>query len=117
MGWSFNFVLVRPNFFFLLLGLIGLLAWPAAAVTVDAADQQLAQAWLDRHFSGEPPNDPPFSFVYDGKSSRELLAQWKFSRAEKKLEGGKTESTLTFTGPGRNYFCIITRKNLLEFVP
>jgi len=79
---------------------ISLAAWPAVAVTVNSADQQLACAWLDRHLAGEPPKDLPFSFIYDGKSSRELLPKWKFSRAEKKLEGGKTEIALTFAEPG-----------------
>ena len=104
----------RRNFRLLTIGFLTLAAWPAAAVTVDAADQQLARTWLDRHLSGEPPKDLPFSFVYDGKSSRELLPKWKFSRAEKKLEGGKTEITLTFAepGPGLEVRAVIVRDEI-----
>ena len=100
MARSVAFGFLRQNFFLLWIAFVGLAAWPAAAVTVDSAEQQLARAWLDRHLAGEPPKDLPFSFVYDGKSSREFLSKWKFSRAEKNLEGGKTEITLTYAEPG-----------------
>ena len=114
MSWRFDPGFFRRSFRLLTLGFLALAAWPAAAVTVDAADQQLARAWLDHHLSGEPPKDLPFSFIYDGKSSRELLAQWKFSRTEKKLEGGKTETTLTFAepGPGLEVRVVIVRDEL-----
>lgn len=97
-----------------MIGFVILAAGPAAAVTVDAKDQQLARALLDRHLAGEPPKDLPFSFVYDGKSSRDLLPQWKFSRAERKLEGGKTEITLRFAepGPGLEVRVVIVRDEL-----
>ncbi|NBV97753.1 MAG: hypothetical protein EBT30_09465, partial [Verrucomicrobia bacterium] len=92
----------RRIFFLLFISAIGLAAWPLAAVTVDSAEQQLARAWLDRHLAGEPPN------------SREFLSKWKFSRAEKKLEGGKTEITLTYAepGPGLELRVVIVRDEL-----
>jgi len=105
---------LRFSFFIPLIWVVGLAAWPAAAVTVNSADQHLACAWLDRHLAGEPPKDLPFSFIYDGKSSRELLPNWKFSRAEKKLECGKTETTLTFAerSPGLEVRVVIVRDEL-----
>ncbi|MFM8655264.1 MAG: hypothetical protein ACKODZ_11180 [Verrucomicrobiota bacterium] len=99
MSWRIDPGFFRRSFRLLTIGFLTLAAWPAAAVTVDAADQQLARAWLDRHLAGEPPKDLPFSFVYDGKSSRELLPQKKFSRTEKKLEGGRERGAEGGTSP------------------
>lgn len=41
--------------------------------------------------------DLPFSFVYDGKPSAELLKQWKSERSTRKLDDLRTERTLTWT--------------------
>ncbi|MBQ2848977.1 MAG: NPCBM/NEW2 domain-containing protein, partial [Thermoguttaceae bacterium] len=43
--------------------------------------------------------DFPFSFVYDGKSSREFLKDWKVERAKEELDG-KVLRRLTLTEPG-----------------
>ena len=41
----------------------------------------------------------PFSFVYDGHSSDELLAVWPKKTARKKLDSSRTQHTLTWTDP------------------
>lgn len=48
-----------------------------------------------------PPltTEPPFSFVYDGRPSSEFLASWGVNREAKKLDGQRTEHTLTWTDP------------------
>ena len=43
--------------------------------------------------------DPLVSFVYEGKHSAELLAQWKSHRASRKLDAQRTEHRLTWTDP------------------
>jgi len=45
---------------------------------------------------GRPPltTEPPFSFMYDGKSFRDLA--WKPARASRKLDDSRTEHTLTY---------------------
>ncbi len=43
--------------------------------------------------------NPPMSFVYDGKSSTDLLAKWPKTTAARKLEGGRIERTSTWTDP------------------
>jgi len=40
---------------------------------------------------------PPFSFIYDGKSSTELLKSWKAGCATRKLDAQRAEHTLTYT--------------------
>ena len=42
---------------------------------------------------------PPFSFVYDGKPSTELLKSWKTDYASRKLDAQRTQHTLTYTAP------------------
>ena len=42
---------------------------------------------------------PPFSFLYDGKNSDELLQTWPLKRTNKKLDNNRTEHTLVYTDP------------------
>ena len=51
---------------------------------------------------GERPpcsTEPPFSFLYDGKPSADLLKQWKCDRASRKLDEHRTERTSVWTDP------------------
>jgi alpha-galactosidase len=41
----------------------------------------------------------PFSFVYDGKSSSELLAHWEFKSGSRKLDEMRTKHILTWSDP------------------
>lgn len=43
--------------------------------------------------------EPLFSFDYGGKSSREFLSQWKFTRKKEMLDANKTLYTLTYADP------------------
>ena len=43
--------------------------------------------------------EPPFSFIYGGKPSAELLKTWKLKRSSKKLDEQRTQRTLTWTDP------------------
>ena len=42
---------------------------------------------------------PPFSFLYDGKPSADLLKQWKCERASRKLDEHRTERASVWTDP------------------
>jgi alpha-galactosidase len=42
---------------------------------------------------------PPFSFSYAGRSSRELLATWRAERRARTTDGDRTEYTVTYTDP------------------
>ncbi len=74
--------------------------WANAKVTL--ADGK--EVWLDElPMAGSPValNDPapPFSFVYDGKPSAELLPGWTLKRDSKKLDDMRTEHKATYTDP------------------
>jgi alpha-galactosidase len=78
------------------------------------ADLPLTETTQRRLFSV----GPPFSFVFDGQPSSELLKHWKLERASRQLAGvgspspeaarGKTEHTLTWTDPasGLQLHCV-----------
>jgi hypothetical protein len=72
---------------------------PAIAAS-KTEDQEIARRWVAAHFSETDTAQIPFSFVYGGKSSRELLPNWKLQKQEKTLDGGRKEITLTFAEPG-----------------
>ncbi|MBP7052130.1 MAG: alpha-galactosidase [Phycisphaerae bacterium] len=57
--------------------------------------------------------EPPFSFVYDGKSSSELLKTWRLSRDTKKLDAQRTQHTLIYTDPatGLQVRCVLVKYN------
>lgn len=44
--------------------------------------------------------EPPFSFVYGGKASAELLEEWKCERASRKRDEHRTERASVWTDPG-----------------
>ena len=48
---------------------------------------------------GGPVGGVPFSFVYGGKPSRELLEQWKSSVKDETVDAATRQRTLTFTDP------------------
>jgi len=52
---------------------------------------------------------PPFSFVYGGKSSDELLGAWKFEEAVRELDQSRTQRTQSYTDPdtGLAVQCVI----------
>jgi hypothetical protein len=43
--------------------------------------------------------EPPFSFVYGGKASAELLNEWKYERTSRKLDEHRTERSSVWTDP------------------
>jgi alpha-galactosidase len=80
--------------------------WADAKVTLaDGKELWLGDMPLrDRRTEQAPPpiqrtSALPFSFVYDGHSSDELLALWPKKTARKKLNSSRTQHTLTWTDP------------------
>jgi len=53
--------------------------------------------------------EPPFSFVYDGKPSTELLKSWPVKRDSRKLDAQRTEHTLVYGDPasGLQVRCVL----------
>ena len=74
--------------------------WADAKVTL--ADG--SELWLDElPMPGSPVvpdgDTPPFSFVYGGKPSADLLKSWKVERVERRLDDARTGHTITCTDP------------------
>jgi len=69
--------------------LLGCLLWfivcPAHAVEVTPDELSDAGQWAIAHLGNTVRTDPPFTFVYGGKSSTELLPGWKFRQTRKEL--------------------------------
>jgi len=74
----------------------------APAVTVTPQEMSEARGWVAARFEhvteGKAPA-PPFSFIYGGHPSSELLKDWKCERGSKTLDARRTEHTLAWTDP------------------
>ena len=70
------------------------------SLTVLAADAEsrLRNKWLEHQFESKPAA-LPFSFVYGGRPSSELLPDWKIERDSGKRRSGRRPSTLIATDP------------------
>jgi alpha-galactosidase len=71
--------------------------WANAEVTMeDGSTLRLGD--LPVGLPGAPASgDEPFSFVYDGRQSTELLKHWDVKRATRQLDEKRTEYTVTYT--------------------
>jgi len=70
--------------------------WANARVILDDG----SEVWLDDLArSAELQAGPPFSFVYDGRPSSELLSTWDRSEATEERADGSIVKTLTFRDP------------------
>lgn len=48
---------------------------------------------------GEVSTEPPFSFLYDGRPSSDLLPAWTTKRATRKMDANRAGHTMTWTDP------------------
>lgn len=73
--------------------------WAAAAVTLKDGKR----LWLDELPVIAAPakiaTEPPFSFVYDGKPSAQLLPTWKRSHTEQPAPDGREKHVITYADP------------------
>ena len=66
---------------------------PAALPT--AQEIETAETWVKKNLSAQT-EQPPFSFVYGGKSSADMLKKWKVERETRKLDKSRTGHTITY---------------------
>ncbi len=66
----------------------------AAALNVGQSTAVTRPPAIDQVVKGAP-----FSFVYDGKPSHDLLPRWKQAHLQSRADGGKETSTTTYTDP------------------
>lgn len=74
--------------------------WAEARVILeDGAEVRLADLPLLGAGRSAPDAEPPFSFVYGGSPSGELLGAWAMERARRRIDAERIEHTLTWTDP------------------
>jgi alpha-galactosidase len=74
--------------------------WAEAKVTLaDGSEIWLGDLPVEGVQRGPHSMDPPFSFNYGGKSSRELLPGWKCTRETRAVDEQRTEHTLRYADP------------------
>jgi alpha-galactosidase len=71
----------------------------AGAVTPTADEIGEAKNWMAARFENAKDAEPFFSFTYGGKPSINLLKKWTLKRSTQRLDGKRTEHTLTYTDP------------------
>ena len=86
---------------------LALMAAPALAVAPTPDEIKAARDWVADYFGRACPK--PFSFVYGGKPSGELLTGWEFKQSREKLDAHRTQTTHTYADPktGLKLSCVI----------
>ncbi|MHB9037969.1 MAG: alpha-galactosidase [Armatimonadota bacterium] len=98
------------RFMVLLAALIGVFsAHPANAVAPMPVEVSNAHKWMAAKFQGKQPATP-FSFVYGGRRSADLLKTWKLTGTGRKLDSNREERTLVYVDPatGLQVRCVVT---------
>ncbi len=73
--------------------------WADARVELENGEQVwLAEMGEPRRAIG-PMGQQPFSFVYNGRPSAELLPKWKVERSHQELDERRNQRTITWTDP------------------
>ena len=78
---------------------IACLSLPVWATAPSPEEMASRDAWVSDNFRKPGQHTPPFSFVYDGRHSDELLGGWEYTTATKKLDGKRTRKTHTYLDP------------------
>ena len=74
--------------------------WVEAKITLkDGSELWLADLPLREGERAPYTTEAPFSFVYDGKASADLLKEWPCERTARKLDAQRTERTSVWTDP------------------
>jgi alpha-galactosidase len=74
------------------------IAGVAQAVSPQPEELRLRDEWLGRtDIAGSTLGNPPFSFVYDGKPSSELLKTWQAKCDTRRLDAQRAEHTAIYT--------------------
>ncbi len=79
----------------------------------DSKERQKVETWVASHFSAGVL--PPFSFIYGGKPSSELLPGWEFRQETKRGDDTKTEQLLTYKDPETGLVAECTSEVFADF--
>ncbi len=59
-------------------------------------EANFAEAWMSSHFRSDMA---PFSFIYDGRQSKEIIKDWKQEHSSRNLSQQRTQHTFTYLDP------------------
>ncbi len=76
---------------------VGFLSMAAWAATPTAEEKEEAREWFSARFRDDAEAVQPFSFVYGGEPSTDLLKKWKFEAKSRVLDSERTERALIRT--------------------
>jgi alpha-galactosidase len=62
---------------------------------------EYTKEWIKSNF-GTEASIPPFSFKYGGRSSIDMLKEWKIERAYKEIDESRLQQIITYTDPDTN---------------
>lgn len=86
----------------LVVALLLLGSLPTGAVKATSTELGHARKWSAARFGSSrrsPTAAPPFSFIYGGRPSAELLPKWQIKGRSRRLDGLRTERVVTYTDP------------------
>ncbi len=75
------------------------LASRGRAVTPEPRELALARRFATERLSAADPSKLPYSFVYGGRPSSEILATWQRSEETESLDAARTRQIITYTDP------------------
>jgi len=88
------------------------------AMDVTHEEIGMTHQWATTKFEAKIPQ-PPFSYVYGGQPSNELLMTWDLERSEKKLDAYRRQQTLTYTDSktGLEVRCVVVEtREILKLI-
>ncbi len=94
-----------------LLALSGCLAVSVAtAVEVRPSELELSRGWVGECLEASSSTNVPFSFTYDGQSSRETLPSWNAEQSVREVDAHRTQRTVTWSDSqsGLTVRCVAT---------
>ncbi len=103
MRFRWNMLLVIPASI--------ILASPACGIAPIAEELAESQQWFETQFQDACEFPRPFSFVYEGQHSTDLLKKWRIDRTSRSLGAGRIERTLICADPktGLMVRCVAVR--------
>ncbi|MCX5670639.1 MAG: hypothetical protein NTU94_04885, partial [Planctomycetota bacterium] len=81
-----------------LLAVLNLALNAAEAEVMKQEESKAKNQWVNEHLL-DVKAKVPFSFVYDGRASETVLAEWPRNVESKKLDAARTQHTLVWTDP------------------
>lgn len=91
--------MLRPELILVCSTVIACLSLQVWAAAPSREEMDRRDAWVNDSLRRPDQNTPPFSFVYGGRHSDELLGGWKYTTATKKLDDKRTRRTHTYLDP------------------